>query len=481
MMLVETIDFVEAYGNYVDARSATVFVGAGLSQAVGFPGWQSLLEASRQDLGVAKMSDLPQLAQYFVNATKDGRVILEQRISAAFKVVGEPPLAPSHRLLQQLPVNEFWTTNYDTLLERAISNSQAIRRDGDLARLVPPNKRLIYKMHGSIQYPGEIVITRDDYDRYPATHARFWHLLRAQFLTKTFLFLGFGFADPNLELVFKLVRIAVPDSKREHFAIIKRPDRLRSRTQNAETQQLFNLQMEELENINVRVVIVDDYSTIDEILSSLVARCRPPQMMIAASPPEGAAPIASGSAYPTRAIPKELCELAEQIGLLLADNQIPVVAGSELGAIVGYTIMRQLVKRKIIDDSRFTLIRRQKDEELDPPNLRLGRILFTGEKAPDLRLAALGEVRAMLVIGGTKGVQSEVDLAIKLGLGIIPVGSSGGTARVVWQRMREHLDEHLLGGRRIDVKLFDQLISGNIQEVADATARLVSQAMHLDA
>jgi hypothetical protein len=38
------------------------------------------------------------------------------------------------------------------------------------------------------------------------------------------VFLGFGFADPNRDLVFKLVRSRAAEVKREHFAILKRPD-----------------------------------------------------------------------------------------------------------------------------------------------------------------------------------------------------------------------------------------------------------------
>ena len=71
-----------------------------------------------------------------------------------------------------------------------------------------------------------LVLARDQFVRYPDTHQRFWSLLQASFLTKSFLFLGFSFEDPNFEQIFRLVRRVrgSTPSGRTLRSVEKRPD-----------------------------------------------------------------------------------------------------------------------------------------------------------------------------------------------------------------------------------------------------------------
>jgi hypothetical protein len=477
---MEHKDFISRFGQYVDAREATVLVGAGLSQSVGFPDWFTLIEPLRAELGIDRIEDLPQLAQYFVDNVADGRRRLNQHLVETFAAVGDPAPARAHSLLAELPISEFWTTNYDELLERSILDATTFVKDSDLAGLVEPGLRRIYKMHGTVNVSDECVLTRDDYERYPTTHPRFWQLLQAQFLTQSFLFLGFGFSDPNLELVFKLVRLITPDIKREHFAVMKQVDETETPEKTAERARLLEMQVKELERVGVNVVMVERYEEIDEILGKLVARCRPPQVMISGSAPGDVKRTAAPGAYPTAEIPEGTRAIATAIGERFAQTGIAAVAAGELGAVVGYEMMRKLDARGAYDSGRFTLVRRQRDEELGPPNTRFGRVVFTGGSPVVLRSVALGEVRALLVLGGGDGTQHEIDQAAEVGLGVIPVGCTGGTAETWWLRMQQDLGNQVLGGRPIDPVVFADLMSEAIDKVAEAAARLVAQALFFD-
>jgi hypothetical protein len=455
-----------------------MLIGAGLSQEVGYPSWTDLLDPLRLELGIGQIADLPQLAQYYVDA--NGRARLDQYVRDSLAAVGDPDPTTSHKFLAQLPIDESWTTNYDSLVERAIEDAFVFIHDGQLATAeVEPERRRVNKMHGSIDPPSQIVLTRDDYDRYPDTHPRFWQLLQAQFLTKTFLFLGFGFTDPNLDVVFKLVRLHTADVKREHFAILKRPE-----TDDADSSEqdlkLFGFKAAELRQVGVQVVEVDSYSEISTILGRLVARCRPPQLMISGSAPPEAGRSAVGGAYPTAPLSDHLVAVATAIGERLASTTIAVLGAGEPGSLVGYEMMRGLTVNGTYEPKRFTLVRRRRDSELDPPNLRLGRVVFTGDEPSDLRSAALSEVRALVVLGGSGGTRSEVDLAVDLGLGIVPVACTGGTALAYWQELKNDLGAHLLGGRSIDPILFEQLASTDVELAADAAVRLAIQALFLD-
>src|SRR5258708_7516734 len=127
----------------------------------------------RIELGLDETEDIPLLAQYFVDAYPDGRARLDQHVIDEFNAVGDPDPPLAHRLLAQLPIDEFWTTNFDPLLERAIGDAHVFANDAELASAhVEPGERRVNKMHGSIDPPGPFVLTRDDYELYPTTHPR---------------------------------------------------------------------------------------------------------------------------------------------------------------------------------------------------------------------------------------------------------------------------------------------------------------------
>lgn len=177
---MESGDFIEVFGSYVDQHAATVFVGAGLSTSVGYPDWKTLTELFLAELNLGSMDDLPQLAQYYEDNAAGGRARLEAHIDAELAKI-DPKPGYVHRLLDQLPIEEFWTTNYDPLLEMSLSDNHPYYVDGDLAGAIPPSRRKIYKMHGTQSAPDaqpNFVITRGDYERYPMSHPRFWMLLR---------------------------------------------------------------------------------------------------------------------------------------------------------------------------------------------------------------------------------------------------------------------------------------------------------------
>ena len=473
---MDQVDFISQFGRYVDAHSATVFVGAGLSQSVGYPGWEALLDPLRLELGIEPMEDMPQLAQYIVDGLDDGRERLRSRVVEAFDAVDKPVPSLALRLIAQLPIDEYWTSNFDSLLQEAAGDVHVYAKDEDLALLLEPGHGRIYKMHGSLDPPGELVLTRDDYETYSFTHPRFWKLLQAHFLTKTLLFVGIGFSDPNLDLVFKLVRVFTTDIKREHFAIVRRPAK---EGDAGEKTKLFDLRMNELERVGVNVVVIDDFVEIDEILGKLVARCRPPQVMVSGSAPEEVERTSTGGSYPTAELPSRSVVIASLVGEQFAHKGIASVAGGEIGAAVGYAAMRTLDGTDSYVSDRFTLVRRKRDEPVTSPNTRLGQIVFTGSEPTDLRSAALSEVRALLVFGGGSGTQAEVASALESGLGVVPIGCTGGIAESLWNQMHGDLEGLLLGGRPVEGADFDLLMSEDDDEVAAAAVRLVEQAMYL--
>jgi SIR2-like domain/Sir2- and TIR-associating SLOG family len=475
---VDTDHLIAKFGTYLDEGSACVFVGAGLSRAAGYPDWQELTKPFRQELGIRKIDDLPQLAQYYQDNVAGGRPRINDHVAKTIQAKADLEPKRSHRLLGELPGVVYWTTNYDSLLETAIEDAHALTEDQQLAQHVPPGSRLIYKMHGSIaptsssggprSKPPHVVLTREDFERYPATHPRFWSVLQAHFLTRTFLFLGFSFTDPNLEHVFRLVRLRISDIPREHFAVLRRPDK-------PAEQRLHDLRRGELEAVGIHVVEITDFGEIELILQRLVARARPFRVYVSGSP-LGDRTGASG-AYPVANLPQELTDFAEQLGAYLANSNLRLMAGGMIGATVGYEFARQLHLQGQYDPNRFVLLRRYKDLEIDPPNRRLGTIIFTGEDPTNLRTAAFEQVRALLVIAGQDGTKQEVAQARGLGLGVVPVGWTGGAAREAWEAIASDFGSYRLGGTPVRRQDFDLLMHQNVNASAAAAVRLLQQAL----
>jgi SIR2-like domain len=53
-------------------------------------------------------------------------------------------------------------------------------------------------MHGDIDHPDEAVLTKDDYESYHVKMDQFITTLSGDLVSKTFIFIGFSFTDPNL-------------------------------------------------------------------------------------------------------------------------------------------------------------------------------------------------------------------------------------------------------------------------------------------
>src|SRR5215207_43853 len=113
--------FIKEFVNDLAANNVAIFAGAGMSKATGYVDWSELLADIAQELGlqIDRESDLISLAQYHVN--EKSRAKLNKKIIEEF--VEENELTENHRILARLPISTYWTTNYDTLIEKALKEA----------------------------------------------------------------------------------------------------------------------------------------------------------------------------------------------------------------------------------------------------------------------------------------------------------------------------------------------------------------------
>ena len=207
-------ELIRAVEKAILSDELATFIGAGLSIPAGFCSWKELLKEPAEEIGldVEKETDLVNLAQYYVNSKQ--RTSMDDLIKEKFTALVSP--TENHKLLAQLPISIFWTTNYDRLIEKALESNMKIpnikTKDEHLRGTNRNFDAIVYKLHGDVGLPEDAVITRSDYEEFGYSKRKlFREVLEGDLLTKTFLFLGFSFEDPNFNYVITRLRVLLDE------------------------------------------------------------------------------------------------------------------------------------------------------------------------------------------------------------------------------------------------------------------------------
>lgn len=99
------------------------------------------------------------------------------------------------------------TTNYDRVIERATRNGYNVHsyESSTLGRDVRSGTPVLVKVHGTVDSASKIILTRSDYSRLRREGAHALEVLQALFLTRTALFVGYSFSDPDIHLLLENV------------------------------------------------------------------------------------------------------------------------------------------------------------------------------------------------------------------------------------------------------------------------------------
>lgn len=439
--------FINAFVTEINNGDAAIFAGAGLSASLGFVNWKGLLKdlADELNLNIEKEHDLLSIAQYHFNKFKRGKI--NNKIKNEFTTLKEG--SDNHKILSKIGIDTFWTTNYDQLIERTLeADGKTVERklrNEDFASNIKKKDAIVYKMHGDRDSPDEAVLTKDDYETYNDKKELFSTALRGDLLSKTFLFIGFSFDDPNLDYILGRIKILLKDNTPTHFCFFKEiaesdfKDADKSVEENKENYLYAKIKQElkidDLIRYGINAVMIKDYPEITSILSEIEKRTKRRNVFI------------SGAAYDYSPYTEESAkDLIHSLSYKLAEKEYKIVSGYGLG--IGSIVINGALDYKL--NSNY----RNLDDLLI---LRPFPQMQSGTKSipeiwTDYRNDMIVKAGIAIFVFGNKlvdgkivnsnGMEEEFDICLKHSVVPIPIGSTGSISKVLWEKVISNLTKY---------------------------------------
>ena len=196
-------------------NGASVMVGSGFSKnaertnlnAKEMPAWKDLVDHFHDSL--YPHGSMAHRGRKQRPATDNVRVA--QEYEAAFgrsalhdslrRLVPDLAYSPGlvHQRLLKLPWRDIYTTNWDTLLERAQDHitEQHYSTVASVEEIPMASRPRIVKLHGSFPAQFPLIVTEEDYRTYPTKFAPFVNTVQQSMMETVFLLIGFSGDDPN--------------------------------------------------------------------------------------------------------------------------------------------------------------------------------------------------------------------------------------------------------------------------------------------
>ncbi len=433
--------FIQDFLKELFEENIAVFAGAGLSTPAGVVNWRDLVRPLADELGlnVDLEHDLVSVAQYHFNENGKQRHKINQLLIENI-AIGQSPTV-NHRILAALPIRTYWTTNYDQLIEASLKNAGKITdvkyTIEHLALTRPRRDTIVYKMHGDVEHPHKAILIKDDYEKYHLTHGAFTNALSGDLISKTFLFLGFSFTDPNLDYVLSRIRTTFREHQRRHYCIFKRRQKEDNETdldfQHAQIKQ--RLAVEDLKRFNIKTLLVDDYAEITKILLRIERLYRRRTIFISGS--------AEAFGNWTQV---SVNEFLRELGRTLVERNYRLATGLGLGVgnaiITGAIEQIHKAKTSHIDDA---LIMRPFPRA--NPNEAERAQLWEAYRQEIISNAGIcvflfGNKLVDGNIVPADGVRREFQIAQDRGLKLVPIGATGYVAHSLWEEVLAKFDLH---------------------------------------
>lgn len=438
--------FVKDFVIEINSGDAAIFAGAGLSASLGFVNWKELLRdfAEELKLDIEKEHDLISLAQYHFNKFQRGKI--NNKIKNAFTTLKES--SENHKILSRIGIDTFWTTNYDQLIEKSLElegkTVERKLRNEDFASNIKKKDAIVYKMHGDKDSPDEAVLTKDDYETFNDKKEFFSTTLRGDLLSKTFLFIGFSFDDPNLEYILGRIKILLKNNTPTHYCFFKEvleenfKDPKKTPEQNKEDflyeKIKQELKIQDLVRYGIHAIMIKEYSDITAILLEIEKRLKRKNIFI------------SGAAHEYTPYTEDTAkDLIHSLSFEIAKKEYKIISGFGLG--IGSIVINGALDYKL--NSNY----RNLDDLLI---LRPFPQIQSGAKSipevwTDYRNEMISKAGIAIFVFGNKlkgdevvnsdGMLEEFKICLKHNVIPIPIGATGYISKNLWEKVTEEITQ----------------------------------------
>ena len=143
-----------------------------------------------------------------------------------FRRAGYKPSA-IHAAVYRLDSRLVLTPNIDKIYEQYATNESHATvvvksyYEEDIAKYLRTNDFLIIRVHGYVDDISKIIFTHKQYSEARCKYASFYHMLNALMLTHTFVFLGCGISDPDIQLILENSNFLYPGCMPHYFIAAK--------------------------------------------------------------------------------------------------------------------------------------------------------------------------------------------------------------------------------------------------------------------
>jgi hypothetical protein len=222
---MKTSPHFETLINQIRKGEVILWIGSGFSKPSGFLLGSELVNKIKKKVNETDISffsnkgSLDDISEEFVQLYK--RENFERILQEEF---GKKPESLKYQQqVEKIPqITKIITTNYDTCFEQVYGNKLCkIVFDTDIVKCSKITKVNFFKIHGDIEIPQTIIITKSDYAKFynKGHESLLWNEIRALITKSSVLFIGYSFEDTNVKLIFDDVLEKLGSDHRDFFLI----------------------------------------------------------------------------------------------------------------------------------------------------------------------------------------------------------------------------------------------------------------------
>lgn len=250
----------------------SVFCGAGASADITNSKWEDIFCEITREFYRRKFSDdiyfLADLEKHYYNADH----FCENIVNAVSNGSGKESVHINGII--NLNLNQVWTTNFDTHIERTIYRKYGvwptvIKDSKDLFSTTLNGPYIVYKLNGSVEDPPSMVLTKSDFFDYFKKQRLMFELLKRQLVLDTFLFVGYSFKDDLVLNALREIKEVFPEQGKQHyrFSVETSSEKDTHKTQFKQYERQYFEDM-----YNIKTIQLQSYNEIDLYLAEIYKR-----------------------------------------------------------------------------------------------------------------------------------------------------------------------------------------------------------------